>query len=123
MHEMSLVQGLLQQLQTIARENNATKVLRLTMSVGPLAGVVIESFTFGFDILSQEDDLVRPQPGTVESHEEAVGVEDRKGVQQHVVAAEEAEIDAPGVDSDSSQVAPNVLFCFNKALLGFMEES
>ena len=59
MHEMSLVQGLLQQLQTIARENNATKVLRLTMSVGPLAGVVIESFTFGFDILSQEDDLVR----------------------------------------------------------------
>ncbi len=59
MHEMSLVQGLFQQLHSIARENNANKVLRLTMSVGPLSGVVIESFQFGFDILSKEDDLVR----------------------------------------------------------------
>ena len=59
MHEMSLVQGLLQQLHSIARENNATKVLRLTMSIGPLSGVVIDSFQFGFDILSKEDDLFR----------------------------------------------------------------
>ena len=58
MHEMSLVQGLIQQLHTVARENNGSKVLRLTMSVGPLSGVVMESFTFGFDILSREDDLV-----------------------------------------------------------------
>jgi len=59
MHEMSLVQGLFQQLYTIARENNANKVIRLTMSIGPLSGVVIDSFQFGFDILSREDDLVR----------------------------------------------------------------
>lgn len=59
MHEMSLVQGLFQQLHSIARENKTTKVLRLTMSVGPMSGVVIDSFTFGFDILSREDDLVR----------------------------------------------------------------
>ena len=59
MHEMSLVQGLLNQLQSIARENGATKVIRLTMSVGPLSGVVIDSFKFGFDILSKESDLVR----------------------------------------------------------------
>ena len=59
MHEMSLVQGLLNQLHTIALENNASKVLRLTMSVGPLSGVVIDSFTFGFDVLSREDELVR----------------------------------------------------------------
>ena len=58
MHEMSLVQGLFQQLYRIARENNANKVLRLTMSVGPLSGVAIESFQFGFDILTKEDDLV-----------------------------------------------------------------
>ena len=59
MHEMSLVQGLFQQLYSIARENNAAKVLRLTMSIGPLSGVVVDSFQFGFDILSKEDDLVR----------------------------------------------------------------
>ncbi len=59
MHEMSLVQGLFQQLHTIARENKASKVIRLTMSIGPLSGVVIDSFQFGFDILSKEDDLVR----------------------------------------------------------------
>lgn len=59
MHEMSLVQGLLNQLHTIALENNASRVLRLTMSVGPLSGVVVDSFTFGFDVLSREDELVR----------------------------------------------------------------
>jgi len=59
MHEMSLVQGLLQQLHSIARENEVSRVIRLTMSIGPLSGVVIDSFRFGFDILSKEDDLVR----------------------------------------------------------------
>ena len=59
MHEMSLVQGLLQQLHAIAREHKGSRVTRLTMSVGPLSGVVVDSFTFGFDILSKEDDLVR----------------------------------------------------------------
>jgi hydrogenase nickel insertion protein HypA len=59
MHEISLVQGLIQQLHTIARENNTTRILKITMGVGPLSGVVIESFQFGFDILSKEDDLVR----------------------------------------------------------------
>jgi hydrogenase nickel incorporation protein HypA/HybF len=29
------------------------------MTIGPLSGVVIDSFRFGFDILSQEDELVR----------------------------------------------------------------
>ncbi len=59
MHEMSLVQGLFQQLSSIAREHQATRIIRLTMSIGPLSGVVIDSFQFGFDILSKEDDLVR----------------------------------------------------------------
>lgn len=58
MHEMSLVQGLLHQLHDIARENKASKVIRLTMSIGPLSGVVIDSFTFGFEVLSREDPLV-----------------------------------------------------------------
>lgn len=59
MHEISLVQGLLDQLHSIARENNTSRVLKVTMLIGPLSGVVVESFQFGFDILSKQDDLVR----------------------------------------------------------------
>ena len=59
MHEISLVQGLLQQLHGIARENEVNRVVRLTMVIGPLSGVVVDSFKFGFDILTQEDELVR----------------------------------------------------------------
>ncbi len=59
MHEISLVQGLLGQLDELAKENNKTKVLSITMTIGPLSGVVKDSFEFGFEILSKEDDLVR----------------------------------------------------------------
>jgi hydrogenase nickel incorporation protein HypA/HybF len=58
MHEISLVQGLLQQLHDIAREHSTSRVLKVTMVVGPLSGVVVDSFRFGFDILTKEDDLV-----------------------------------------------------------------
>jgi hydrogenase nickel incorporation protein HypA/HybF len=59
MHEISLVQGLFQQLQELAVSNQATKVTSVTMEIGPLSGVVLDSFQFGFDILSADDDLVR----------------------------------------------------------------
>lgn len=59
MHEISLVQGLFQQLADLARQNNMTKVVTVTMQIGPLSGVVADSFQFGFDILSAEDELVR----------------------------------------------------------------
>jgi hydrogenase nickel incorporation protein HypA/HybF len=59
MHEMSLVQGLLQQLHDIAGQHNTSRVLRVTMVIGPLSGVVVDSFKFGFAILSKEDALVK----------------------------------------------------------------
>ncbi len=59
MHEISLVQGLLRQLHDIAKQHKASRVLKVTMAIGPLSGVVVESFRFGFDILSQGDELVR----------------------------------------------------------------
>lgn len=57
MHEMSLVQNLFTQLQDLASENNATKVISVTMQIGPLSGVVQDSFQFGFDVLSAETPL------------------------------------------------------------------
>jgi hydrogenase nickel incorporation protein HypA/HybF len=59
MHEISLVQGLFQQLKELAAANSATKVISVTMEIGPHCGVVVDSFQFGFDILSADDELVR----------------------------------------------------------------
>ncbi len=59
MHEISLVQGLFQQLAELAEPNKAVKVTSVTMEIGPLSGVVIDSFQFGFDTLSADDDLLR----------------------------------------------------------------
>jgi len=59
MHEISLVQAMLQQLSDLAYQNNASKVLKITMEIGVNSGVVVDSFRFGFDIMSGNDDLVR----------------------------------------------------------------
>ncbi len=67
MHEMSLVQGLLTQLHELAREHKKTKVITVRMEIGPLSGVVIDSFQFGFDILSKEDALTKESNLVIES--------------------------------------------------------
>ena len=59
MHEISLVQGLFEQLKALAAENKATKIISVTMEIGSHCGVVVDSFQFGFDILSADDELVR----------------------------------------------------------------
>jgi hydrogenase nickel incorporation protein HypA/HybF len=59
MHEISLVQNLVQQLKELAAENKATKILTVTMEIGPLCGVVVDSFRFGFDIISAEEEFLR----------------------------------------------------------------
>ncbi len=59
MHEISLVDGLLQQLRELAAANQAGKIIKVIMEVGPLSGIVADSFRFGFDILSADDDLFR----------------------------------------------------------------
>lgn len=59
MHEISLVQGLFEQLKDLASENKATKITIVTMEIGPLCGVVVDSFQFGFEILSADDKMFR----------------------------------------------------------------
>jgi hydrogenase nickel incorporation protein HypA/HybF len=59
MHEISLVQAMLQQLSDLAAQNQATKIIKITMEIGQMSGVVVDSFRFGFDVLSGNDDLVR----------------------------------------------------------------
>ena len=59
MHEMSLVQALLTQLADLAAEHGKKRVVTVTLDIGPLSGVVIDSFQFGFDILSAESSLTK----------------------------------------------------------------
>lgn len=59
MHEMSLVQGLFEQLKSLAAENNATRIVKVTMEIGPLCGVVVDSFQFGFEILSAQEQMFK----------------------------------------------------------------
>ena len=59
MHEISLVEGLFRQLRKLAEENISNRIISVTMEIGPLSGIVIDSFRFGFDVLSAEDNLVR----------------------------------------------------------------
>lgn len=59
MHEMSLVQGLMQQLKGLAADNKATRIVKVTMEIGPLCGVVVDSFRFGFEILSAQESMFK----------------------------------------------------------------
>ncbi|MFO7761163.1 MAG: hydrogenase maturation nickel metallochaperone HypA [Thermodesulfobacteriota bacterium] len=59
MHELSLVQGLLDQLERLVTENKAGKVLKVRVEIGPRSGIVIDSFKFGFEVLAAEHVLCR----------------------------------------------------------------
>jgi hydrogenase nickel incorporation protein HypA/HybF len=48
---MSLAQGLLDRVTALAAEHGARRVLRVRVRIGPQAGIVTESFRFGFDVL------------------------------------------------------------------------
>jgi len=59
MHELSLAQGLLSQLEQLAADNNATTVLIVQVDIGKDAGIVIDSFTFGFNAIKIEVPLTK----------------------------------------------------------------
>lgn len=59
MHELSLAQSLLEQLLGLAKEHQAERITRITVTLGPFSGVVRDSFEFGFDNLKQSQDATR----------------------------------------------------------------
>ncbi len=59
MHELSLAQGLIDQLVQLAAENNASRVVMVRVRIGPLAGVVVDSFRFGFDAIKDMFSVTR----------------------------------------------------------------
>ncbi len=55
MHEFSLAQGLHGQLLDLVREHGVEKVLKAEVRIGENAGIVEESFVFGFNVLAGQD--------------------------------------------------------------------
>jgi len=71
MHELSLAQGLLGQLEELAKTHEAQTILVVRVDIGEQSGIVVDSFCFGFDALKKEKPLTRnavltitPTPGT-----------------------------------------------------------
>jgi len=58
-HEFTLAQGLMAQLQELAREHHAKRVTAVKVAIGPFSGIVVDSFRFGFECISSESDLTR----------------------------------------------------------------
>ncbi len=56
-HELSLVQGLVSQLHSLAAEHGAARVISVRVSIGTGSGIVIDSFVFGFDAVKTESEL------------------------------------------------------------------
>ena len=57
MHELSLAQSLLNQLYDLAAQNGAKRVVKVTVEIGPLSGIVQDSFEFGFTSLAAESPI------------------------------------------------------------------
>ncbi len=60
MHELSLAQGLLNQLQELAAIHGAEKILYARVNIGRASGIVVDSFVFGFDAIKMDLPLTMP---------------------------------------------------------------
>ncbi len=67
MHEFSLAQSLFDQLMDLAREHQAAKVLKAEICIGENAGIVVESFVFGFNVLASQNDTTKETELIVQS--------------------------------------------------------
>ncbi len=59
MHELSLAQGLIDQLTDLVRYHKATRVVTVRVDIGTMAGIVTDSFAFGFDAVKTTTDCIR----------------------------------------------------------------
>lgn len=58
MHELSLVQGIFDSVVPIARQNGATKITGIKLTIGEMTMVVPEAMEFAFEALSEDDPLL-----------------------------------------------------------------
>ncbi len=49
----------MQQLDDLARQHEARKICTVRVEIGTKAGIVVDSFSFGFEVLAKEKPLTR----------------------------------------------------------------
>jgi hydrogenase nickel incorporation protein HypA/HybF len=54
MHELSLMDNVLEIATRHARESRATRIHSITLRIGDMSGVAIEALTFAFDVLARD---------------------------------------------------------------------
>ncbi|MBM3492821.1 MAG: hydrogenase maturation nickel metallochaperone HypA [Armatimonadetes bacterium] len=54
MHELSLMDNVLEMAVQHAREQDATRIHRITMRIGEMSGVSVDALSFAFDVLTQD---------------------------------------------------------------------
>jgi hydrogenase nickel incorporation protein HypA/HybF len=57
MHELSLMQGILDSIEPVAQENGASRVTEIALTIGEMTEVVEEAMQFAFEALTQDEDL------------------------------------------------------------------
>ncbi|OPZ31326.1 MAG: Hydrogenase/urease nickel incorporation protein HypA [Lentisphaerae bacterium ADurb.BinA184] len=57
MHELSLAEELIRQVERVLAEQNASRALRLTVSIGELSGVERDAFEFAFPMAAADTPL------------------------------------------------------------------
>lgn len=67
MHEISLVQALMRQVCNIAKKNGADQVKKVVVKIGPLSGIVIDSFIFAFNAIKTEMEITQKAQLEIES--------------------------------------------------------
>lgn len=68
MHEFSLAQGLHDQLVALA-EQHTSMIRSAVVGVGDSAGIVVDSFVFGFNVLAEQHPATRGMKLVIESQD------------------------------------------------------
>ncbi|MEQ8176689.1 MAG: hydrogenase maturation nickel metallochaperone HypA [Syntrophomonadaceae bacterium] len=55
MHELSIMEGVLEMVRESARQNDINKINKLKLVIGKLTMIMPDSLAFAFEVLSQED--------------------------------------------------------------------
>ncbi|WP_421849483.1 hydrogenase maturation nickel metallochaperone HypA [Oricola sp.] len=68
MHEMAMCRNILEIIEEQAAAQGFAKVKRISLEIGPLAGVEVEALKFGFDVVTRGSladgatiDIIRPE--------------------------------------------------------------
>lgn len=59
MHELGIVSGILETVSRAARDAGALRVVGVTLRIGDMREVVPETLDFAWDVLSEDDELMR----------------------------------------------------------------